>query len=62
MNDLNKLRTEELVDILSKQTSLYVQMHIEGAWEKEFQKFRLLLQAVQAEISSRRESKSKQDQ
>ena len=62
MNDLNKLRTEELVDILSEQTSLYVQMHIEGAWEKEFQKCRLLLQAVQAEISSRRESKSKQDQ
>ena len=54
MNDLNKLSTEELVDILSEQTSLYVQMHIEGASEKEFQKCRLLLQAIQAEISSRR--------
>ena len=60
MDNLQSLNIDELVDILSSQTSLYVQMHIEGASEKEFQRCRLLLQAVQAEIQSRREGTSNQ--
>lgn len=62
MDNLNRLNIDELVDILSEQTSLYVQMHTDGASEKEFQKCRLLLHAVQAEIKSRREGKSSQSQ
>ena len=58
MDSLSKLSVDELVDLLSEQTSLYVQMHTEDASEKEFQKCRLLLQAVQAEINSRRENKA----
>ena len=61
MNNLNKLSIDELVDLLSEQTSLYVQMHTDGASEKEFLKCRLLLDAVQAEIKSRREGKPKQN-
>ena len=49
---------EELVDALSEQTSLYVQMHTEGASEKEFLKCRLMLPAIQEEIKSRRDNKS----
>ena len=62
MNNLSNLRIDELVGLLSEQTSLYVQMHTEGASENEFHKCRLLLRAVQAEIKSRRESNSRQDQ
>ena len=54
MVNLSKLNVDELVNILSEQTSLYIQMHAEGASEKDFYKCRLLLQAVQAEIKSRR--------
>ena len=61
IHNLNNTGIDELIDILSEQTSLYVQMHSEGASEKELQKCRLMLQAVQAEIKSRRDSKSKQD-
>jgi hypothetical protein len=62
MDNLSKLNIDELVDILSEQTSLYVQMQTDGTSEKEFYKCRFLLQAVQVEIKSRRESKSKKDQ
>ena len=62
MDNLNKLNTEELVDLLSEQTTLYVQMHMEGVSKTEFQKCRLLIEAVQAEIKFRNESKLKQVQ
>ena len=58
MDNLKSLNIDELVDLLSEQTSLYVKMHTEGATEKEFHKCRLLLQAVQAEIKSRKKEKS----
>ena len=56
MENLHKLTIEELVDILSTQTTLYIQMHPEGTTQAEFQKCRLLIQAVQAEIKARREN------
>ena len=60
-NNLNILNIDELVDILSEQTSLYLEMHSDGASEKELRKCLLSLEAVQAEIKSRRDSKFKQD-
>ena len=60
-NNLNSLNIDELIDILSAQTSLYLEMHSDGASEKELKKCLLSLEAVQAEIKSRRDSKLKQD-
>ena len=60
MNDLSKLTNEQLVDILSTQTSLLIQMHIQGADNIEFEKCKSLIEEVQAEIKSRKEIKSKQ--
>ena len=51
---------EELVDVLSTQTSLFIQMHTQGASKTEFQECKELIQAVQIEIKSREEVKSKQ--
>jgi len=59
MENLHRHNIEELVDILSTQTRLYVKMHVEGTSQIEFQKCWLLLRAVQAEIKSRSENKSK---
>lgn len=59
MENLHNLTIEELVDILSTQTTLYVQMHVEGTTQVEFQRCWLLIHAVQAEIRSRKENKSK---
>jgi len=55
MHNLDKLTISQLADILSTQTTLYVQMHVEGASDVEFQKCRSLIEAVQAEIKSRKE-------
>ena len=57
MDNLDKLSISQLADILSTQTTLYVQMHAEGAKEIAFQKCRLLIEAVQEEIKSRSERK-----
>ena len=46
MDNLSKLTMEELVDILSTQTSLYLQMHEEGANEIEFKKCKALIKAI----------------
>jgi len=43
MNDLSKLMNEQLVDILSTQTSLLIQMHIQGADNIEFEKCKSLI-------------------
>lgn len=59
MENLHKLNIEELVDILSTQTTLYLQMQVEGTSQIEFQRCWLLVHAVQAEIKSRREKQSK---
>ena len=57
MDNLKHLSTEQLVDILSTQTSLFIQMHTTGASETEFEKCKLLIQSVQAEIKARSQSK-----
>ena len=60
MDDLSNLTKEQLVDILSTQTSLLMQMHIQGADYIEFEKCSSLVEAVQAEIKSRKEIKLEQ--
>jgi len=59
MENLHSLSIEQLVDILSTQTTLYVQMHVEGANRPAVEKCWLTIRAVQAEIKSRREIKVK---
>lgn len=62
MESLHSLSIEQLVDILSTQTTLYIRMHTEGTRHIEFEKCWLMMRAVQAEIKSRREIKVKQVQ
>ena len=54
INELKKLSLEELVDLLSTQTSLLIQMHTSGASDEEFEKCKSLIQLVQQEIKSRK--------
>lgn len=54
INELKKLSLEELVDLLSTQTSLLIQMHARGASDEEFEKCKSLIQLVQQEIKSRK--------
>jgi hypothetical protein len=62
MENLHSLTIDELVDVLSTQTTLYVKMHVEGATRTEFEKCWLMMKAVQAEIKARQEYKVKQPQ
>jgi len=55
-DNLKQISTEDLVDILSTQTSLFIHLHTEGASEIEFQQCKQLIQAVQEEINSRKKS------
>jgi hypothetical protein len=57
MEKLSSLKTAELVDILSTQTRLYMQMQAGDAGEIEFEQCRLLIKLVQEEIKSRKETK-----
>jgi len=57
MENLHSLNMEELVDILSTQTALYVKMHGEGASERDFQKCKVLVEAIQEEINCRSKAK-----
>jgi hypothetical protein len=59
MRNLDKLTLEELIDILSTQTSLFLQLHEEGANKIEFEKCKQLIKAVQVEIKARKEIESK---
>lgn len=58
MEDLKKLNMEALVDLLSMQTSAYIQMHTMGATKGEFKKTQLQVEAIQAEIKIRRQAAS----
>jgi len=51
--NLNNLNINELIDLLSAHTSRYVQLHQDGAKEKDLQKCRLMVEAIQMEIKSR---------
>jgi hypothetical protein len=55
MEDLKRLDMDVLVDLLSTQTSAYIQMHALGASKGEFKKTQLQVEAIQAEIKSRRQ-------
>lgn len=57
MSDLSKLTNEQLVDILSTQTSLLIQMHTQGANKTEFQKCKLLIEASDRNQTSKRNVK-----
>ena len=57
MNHLNKLSMAELVDILSTQTSLLIQMQSQGTSQIEFKECTQLIQQVQEEINSRKKGK-----
>ena len=58
MKDLKSLDMDALVDLLSTQTSAYIQMHILGASKGEFKRTQLHVEAIQAEINSRRKAAS----
>ena len=58
MYHLDKLSMAELVDILSTQTSLLIQMHSQGTSQIEFKDCTQLIQQVQEEIDSRKKGKS----
>jgi len=58
-NALKQLSTEELVDLVSTQTLLYIQMHEQGASKVEFEQCKQLIQSVQKEINVRKQVKSR---
>ena len=58
MEDLKKLNMDALVDLLSTQTSSYIQMHTMSASKGEFKKTQLAVEAIQAEIRFRRKAAS----
>lgn len=58
MEDLKKLDMDDLVNLLSTQTSGYIQMHTMGASKGEFKKTQLVVEAIQAEIKFRRNAAS----
>lgn len=58
MEDLKSLDMDALVDLLSTKTSAYIQMHTLDASKSEFKKTQLHVEAIQAEIKSRRKAAS----
>jgi len=54
MNKLHKFSLEELVDLLSTQTSLFIQMQTTGATEIEYENCRQLILDLQEEIEFRK--------
>ena len=59
MDDVSKLTTEQLVDVLLTQTTLIIQMHNEGATKAKFLQCTALIEKVQEEIKARKKVKSK---
>lgn len=53
MENLHRLTSEALVDIVSTQTAAYLQMQTEGGADEQFKRCKLLLRAVQKEIHQR---------
>jgi len=54
LENIHRLRTEALVDLLSMQTDTYYQMQAMCATEEEFAKCKLLIRAIQKEIDLRK--------
>lgn len=57
MENIHRLNTDALVDLLSKQTAAYLRMQTEGGPVEEFTRCKLLLWAVQKELSQRNKDK-----
>ena len=57
MENLHRLKSDALVDLLSKQTATYLQMQAEGGTYEEFKRCKLLLRAVQKELDQRNKNK-----
>ena len=54
MENIHRLRTEALVDLLSFKTDAYYRMQAMGATQEEFAKCKLLIRAIQKEIDLRK--------
>jgi hypothetical protein len=54
MENLHRLKTEILIDMLSIQTDAFLRMHAVGAKEDEFARCQLLLRALQKELGLRK--------
>ena len=53
MENLHRLNSDALVDLLSKQTAAYLQMQTEGGSVEDFRRCKLLLRALQKELDQR---------
>ena len=58
MENLNRLKTEALVDLLSTQTDTLYRMQTVGASEEEFARCKLLLRAIHKELDHRKRKDS----
>lgn len=54
MQEIQKLETAVLVDMLANQTASYLKMISEGASEEEFARCNLTMKALQSEIEQRK--------
>jgi hypothetical protein len=61
MENLNRLKTEVLVDLLSTQTDTFYRMQAVGASEEEFARCKLLLRAIHKELDNRKRKDSNID-
>lgn len=61
MENLNRLKTEALVDLLSTQTDTFYRMQAIGASEEEFARCKLLLRAIHKELDNRKRKDSNID-
>ena len=61
MENLHRLTSDTLVDLLSKQTAAYLQMQTEGGSVEEFTRCKLLLRAIQKELNQRNNNNKQDD-
>jgi hypothetical protein len=54
LENLQQLKTEALIDLLSRQTDIYVRMQTMCAGEEEFARCKLLLRAIHKELEQRK--------
>ena len=56
MLDIRNLETSQLVDLLARQTEIYLKMSSQGTTEEEYIKCNLLIKALQKELDYRNNS------
>jgi hypothetical protein len=54
MQDLQRLQTSQLVDLLAEQTSLMTAMFVVKDFSEEYEKKKFFLKAIQAELDFRK--------